>query len=620
MSKVDDELTRRLHRAERPVDDEALFEGLARRRSHRERVRRVQAGVLAFAVLAATAGGFLFLRHAFEPDKRNVGDEQTPTVANGEIVFSREGADGRFHLYAVQPDGSGLRQITRDATNDTDPTVSPGGETIAYVHELDRGIRVIATVPIDGGIVGWHTPEAMEASDPAWSSDGKSIAFVAWAEQSVLPGFEAPHRYRAIFTVDATNGSPERVTDGGIPSTSDPTWSPGDRSIAFAGGSCASSCEETTQNDLYIVDVSSTDVRRLTPLSGDIDEEAPAWSPDGTRIAFIHPGEQGDEVWTVALDGTDETLLATGFERSLEPDVAWAPDGSALLVSDGEWIYRVDPTLQGDPGANFIQLVRGRSPAWQPVSAGIKPEPSPTSEPTPSPSAEPAGRDIGLGFNLCDSERLGGIDFLGDGTAGTAWVGVSTNDDGTCPRYALWPERYVVAEDHTEDGVADSWLDLPWQCYVDCVPWDAADLDGNGSEELIVASYFSIMDYYVMALKPDANGALRIAPLLVAEPGHAPADLIAGEPLRIDAGGDAGYGSSIWCDNYPSDPVIVWAWVLGVVDGNQPSEVHITRLKVESDGLVHVVGTNDYTISATENWGYGNRTEQACGVDFHPNA
>ena len=109
MSKVDDELTRRLHLAERPVDVDALFEGLERRRSHRERVRRVQAALLAFAVLAATAGGFVFLRHAFEADQRNVGDEQTPSAANGEIVFSRELPDGSEHVFAVQPGVVGER-------------------------------------------------------------------------------------------------------------------------------------------------------------------------------------------------------------------------------------------------------------------------------------------------------------------------------------------------------------------------------------------------------------------------------------------------------------------------------------------------------------------------------
>ena len=58
MPTVDDELTRRLQGAERPVDGDGVFEGLGVRRSHRERLRRIQAGLVAFAVLAATAGGF----------------------------------------------------------------------------------------------------------------------------------------------------------------------------------------------------------------------------------------------------------------------------------------------------------------------------------------------------------------------------------------------------------------------------------------------------------------------------------------------------------------------------------------------------------------------------------
>src|SRR5687768_18573024 len=111
MSKVDDELTRRLHGAERPVDGDGLFEGLERRRSHRERVRRVQTGLLAFAVLAATAGGFAILRDAFDAQPRNAG--QTPPLpANGEIVFVKQGDDSRLHIFAAQPDGFGERQIT----------------------------------------------------------------------------------------------------------------------------------------------------------------------------------------------------------------------------------------------------------------------------------------------------------------------------------------------------------------------------------------------------------------------------------------------------------------------------------------------------------------------------
>ncbi len=158
------------------------------------------------------------------------------------------------------------------------------------------------------------------------------------------------------------------------------------------------------------------------------------------------------------------------------------------------------------------------------------------------------------GFNLCDAERLGGIDFFGDGTRGTAWIGVPTDEDGTCPRHAR-PGRYVVAEDHTGDGVADSWLDLPWRCDIDCVPFDATDLDANGTEELVVASYFSIMDYYVMGLKPDAEVALGSHPCSSRSPGTHPVSLIAGEAAPDRRRRRRGLlAARSECDGYPERP------------------------------------------------------------------
>jgi hypothetical protein len=616
MSKVDEELTRRFHRAERPVGSDELFEGLARRRRRRRTLQRVQAGALAVVVLAATAIGFLTLQGAFDRDERTFGDP-TNLPANGEIVFSREGDDGRFHLFAAQPDGSGVRQITSDATNDTDPSVSPGGETIAYVHELDQGVRVIATVPIDGGIVSWHTPETMEANDPAWSSSGDSIAFVGWAKQSVPPVFEAPQQYRAIFTVDATNGSPRRVTDGGIPFTSDPTWSPGDLSIAFAGGSCESRCEERINTDLYVVEVASTDVRRLTTSSGDVDEEAPAWSPGGSRIAFTRRGDQGDEVWTVAADGTDETLLATAVEASLEPDLAWAPDGTALLVSDGACIYRVDATPVGDPRDNFVRLVRGVSPSWQPIPVGSELAPTINPQPSISPSPEPAGRDIGVGFNLCDVERLDDIDWFGDEGSGSAWTGTRVDDDGRCGRTDT---DSIVAADLDGDEIADVWSPID-EC-IDCRPWAATDLDGNGTEELIVmlladleptfGFYFAVPDGL-----PRSSG---LYPIPLAGPGAPGVDLRSDRIVTIQAGAseEGVSGNAIRCEGYPENPVLVLArWVKD--EGAGTVQYHGARLGLEASGdLVdaHFVVVDTFTPTASsEDFGGDGR---ACGVDFNP--
>lgn len=594
MSKVDDELTRRLRRAERPVDADGLFEGLERRRSHRERMRKVQAGMLALAVLTATAGGFVALRQAFDSGRRDTGE--APASANGEIVFVRDGEDGRLHIHASQPDGSGLRQLTEGDSNDSDPTVSPDGRTVAFARGMDGlGGATIATVPIEGGPLTWQTAEHYDVTDPAWSPDGSQIAFIGHTADA------AANLYVAEVGSDEVRQIALAATESAHPS-----WSPDGTLIAVAAYPATN---PSTAADLAAIRSNGAGVEWLV-TSSDADEQAPAWSPDGSRIAFLKPGEQGHEVWTMSADGSSQTLVATAVEASLLLDLDWAPDGSSLLVSDGDWIYRVDATPEGDPRDNFVQLMRGFSPSWQPIRPGSSP--SATASPEPSPQLE--GRDIGLGFNLCHDDRLGGVDFLGDGTKGQAWVGVPTKDDGTCPGLAR-AGAYVVVADADADGQADAWSHLPWECSVDCVPYAAVDLDRNGPEELIVASYFSIMDYYVLAYTDVGEPSPRISPILIAEPGHQPAGLIAGDPLRIDAGGDAGYSSEIMCQ----PPVLAWTWSFAPIDSNDPAEVHYVELELQDAAFV-VVGTNDYTVPAGEPTGVGDDTEPSCGVDWHPSA
>ena len=610
MSKVDDELTRRLRRAERPVSGDGLFEGLARRRTHREHVRRMQTGLLAFAVLAATAGGFAFLRQVFDADPRDAG-EQLALPANGEIVFSREGPDGRFHLYASQPDGSGVRQITDDATNDMDPAVSPGGETIAYVHELDREIpeevsegnpdtprlSVIATVPIDGGVVSWHTPDELFASDPAWSPDGTQIAFVGQRGTS-------SHLY--VMGVDSLQ--PEPLTSPLDVQVADPTWSPDGTRIAFALRGPAGPW------GLASIHPDGTGLEPLRTPDG--DEEAPAWSPDGSRIAFLRTGDGVHEIWTVDPEGGSPRLVARASEATLS-DLAWAPDGSALLVSDGEWILRVDPSRPADPDSNLVQLVKGTSPTWQPVPAGSEPEPSSTTEPT-SPSAELEGRDIGLGFNLCQLERLGGIDWYGDGTLGSAWTGARTTDGGRCPSNG--DGEYVVAADLNGDGIAEpGGMGFRKHCLL-CRPFAATDLSGDGVLELIVLEEASSTPSYSIyeVSVPTSERSPGIYALFVAPPGHPEANLPAGAPIRLIVGGDEGFSGGLRCESYPEAPVVVYTWFLGEVDADTDLQGHETRLALGDDGIFHVLDTKDFTIGRDEPTNIS--TAPACGVDFHPDA
>ena len=620
MSKVDDELTRRLRRAERLVNGDELFVGLVRRRAHRERLRRVQAGLVAFAVLAATAVGFVALREAFEPDDRGPAVSPSPVVlpSNGEIVFARDiFPDSSRHLFAVRLGVEGERRIT----SGTDlwyeyPSISPDGSTIVATYWEPSFLSnspqdAIVTVPIEGGGPTQLTDPIRSASDPVWSPDGTMIAFA---------GMPSGAELRGLYVMSADGSGLRLVAEIEGYDVRQPDWSADGRMLVFVGLTRGANHDELS--DLYTVRLDGSGLTHLTQTS-ELGEWSPSWAPDGSTIAYAVGPRRGPGSAIRLIDPSGEPAGDVAVpEGSDVGDVVWSPDGQliaftsslALTDSDDEgdfdlWTIRrdgADLTNHTTEGAYGL--------AWQPVPAGD----SPTS-PQPTTAPIPEGEDVGLGFNLCHSDRLGGIDFLGRGEDGFAWVGVPTKDDGTCPANAR-VGAYVVVADLEGDGRADMWSDLPWRCYTLCTPYDATDLDGDGAEELVVADYFSIMDYYVMRVEEYPSGGMDIRAVVVAEPGHAPADLEAGEPLHISAGGDAGYGSSITCDGFPDSPVIVWSWAWSPVESEQPKEVHITRLQLQADGLFHVIGTNDYTVPWDESTGIGDQTAPACGVDWHPNA
>ena len=223
------------------------------------------------------------------------------------------------------------------------------------------------------------------------------------------------------------------------------------------------------------------------------------------------------------------------------------------------------------------------SPRAEPESAAPQPSPSPT--PTASPPR--AGRDIGLGFPVCDVRRLGGIDFLGDDTDGTAWTATTFTDAGRCDKGG---NSYLVAADVTGDGAADySWGPLR-HCFV-CEPFGATDFDADGDDELVVlVTGGSVAAYKVLAAERARDGSIEFGPVNVARPGNRAGNLPPGKPLHFWVGGDEGFSAATACDEYPDDPVLIVAWSNHPIEGpgSETTEVHVTRL-VLRDGAFHIV-------------------------------
>jgi Tol biopolymer transport system component len=614
MPTVDDELTQRFQRAERPVDGDDLFEGFVRRRAHRERLGRVQAGLVAFGVIAATAGGFVALGEAFEPDDRSPAVSPSPNVlpSNGEIVFSAGGADGFVHLYAMQQDGSGRRQITDFGTDDTAPAVSPDGRTIAFVHQLEEAPPAIATIKIDGGVVTWLMDADFFVTDgPTWSPDGTKIAFAATHGEG-----------QRIYVMGADGSDPRPITPEDVYWPDGPSWSPDGAKIAFAA-SPISGDEEPSVWDIYTISPDGEELTNVTQTSDRLrDEGGPTWSPDGESIAFTRNGSEGSSIVIRRLSDGVETQVTDG--TFVEGSPAWSPDGRWIAFDragverdPGEHPAQQDVWLVHPDGTGEMRLTTNGAfaPTWQPIPAGsITPAPTPSPEPSPSPAPSPKPEqdvvEIGLPFRLCHATQLNGVDFLADGTRGIAWVGVRARENGTCSEEVDAPG--VVAADVHGDGIADVVSETIEYCYF-CRAFDRVDLDVDGAEELVVLSSEGTTPRFMIYAVTRTDGDLAIAPLRVAEPGHPEARIDPGAPLTFSTGGDEGFAGWVGCDGAGGELILEVRWRDHPIEGDT-QEVHETGLALRQN-LFHVVRRQDYSLPAGSPVP-GASDEPACGVDW----
>ena len=149
------------------------------------------------------------------------------------------------------------------------------------------------------------------ASAPVWSPDGRMIAFTS----KRAGNFD-------VYVVNADGSGQRNLTrspgyEGG------PAWSPDGRKIAFAKGSrsCRAGGACIGNTEVFVMNADGSNERRLTRNPG--HDGAPAWSPDGRKIAFASERDGNPEIYVMNTDGSGQRNLT----RSPTDDrlVAWSP-------------------------------------------------------------------------------------------------------------------------------------------------------------------------------------------------------------------------------------------------------------------------------------------------------
>lgn len=354
------------------VDPEDIIEGRVARALERPPVRSPLRGRPGWIAALTTAVAVLIVVGGVALAARLIGAgavEPAGPVPT-KITFSSDALDDRgwSDIFVMNPDGTGLVNLTNNEAWDKAPAWSPDGSRIAFVREVfteseSSPVETVYLMDANGANVRRLT----EGANPSWSPQGDRILFERDTGTNRLDIF--------VINVDGTGET--NLTNA--PSwDSSPAWSPDESRIVFASNrhEGPESCDDETRLEdcnleIWVMNLDGSNPVRLTYEPG-IDA-FPDWSPDGTRIVF-HTARDGDlssgegfEVYVMNADGTNQLNLTN--HPGLDGHPNWSPDGTRIVfISNRDDdpidndIYLINPD-----GTNLTRLTtsqNGRHSMW----------------------------------------------------------------------------------------------------------------------------------------------------------------------------------------------------------------------------------------------------------------
>ena len=297
-------------------------------------------------------------------------------------------------IYAMNSDGSNPIRLTTTTYPAADqyPALSPDGTKVAFVRfgDLSTSSTALSTTEIyvmnaDGsGTPTQLTNNAAVDINPAWSPDGNKLVF-----ESNRDGNEEIYMMKAEDKDGDGNGENLKRLTNNPAFDQTPAWSPDGNTIAFASTRIGGG------NEVFVMDsdpdtsddaTADTSYKQLTNAPG--PDIQPSFSPDGTHIAFVSTRDGDFDIWVVNADGfgtptnltNDMVTVPEGTTSEVPTNErwpAWSPDGTSIafwsavgsgLGSDGDTseIYVMNATN----GANKTNLTNNKvgdiQPDWGP--------------------------------------------------------------------------------------------------------------------------------------------------------------------------------------------------------------------------------------------------------------
>ncbi len=232
----------------------------------------------------------------------SVNDSPSFSPDGQEMVFLSVVA-GKEQLFRTRLDGTHVMQLTHDAADHEDPAWSPDGKRIAFVLMRD-GLEQIQLMNSDGTGVEPLTPANVKTIHPNWHPDGRSLAYCT--DDDLEPPKKNPAE---IYSIDIASREITKLIAGGV--NTYPAWSPDGKKIAFRR------MLGENNSEVFIANADGSDARNLT--NHPAFDGWPAWSPDGSRIAFASNRRGSYEIYIMNPDGSEVKKVANNEGRATAP-------------------------------------------------------------------------------------------------------------------------------------------------------------------------------------------------------------------------------------------------------------------------------------------------------------
>jgi Tol biopolymer transport system component len=296
----------------------------------------------AFLVLAM--GGMLAASVAVAgtaPEAQAAFNEKVVFVSDRTTGTGVDNPTGDNEIFTMNPDGTGVKQLTFNDVDDAEPALSPDGTKIAYMSRGDQvsnpegDIEIYAMKALDGSGKKNLTNNSSDVDDysPVFSPDGTKVAYQS---QGVQPS-NLQGDYE-VYRVNASNGTGNKnLTNNGADVWDFfPDFSPDGTRIAYTSEGPQASNPEGDREVYRMKTLDGSGKKNLTNNKAAYDH-SPDFSPGGKTIAYESGGKQasnpeGDyEVYRMsAADGTGKKNLTNNGDGVVDALPAFSTDGKTI--------------------------------------------------------------------------------------------------------------------------------------------------------------------------------------------------------------------------------------------------------------------------------------------------